>query len=88
MIIRCKFLGSAIAAGVCSRLAIARDETLPIGVTDWNLNLGASPEAVPLASHLWIAQSGEAKLKGPGSDCRVPNFCVSAGWQVNKSENK
>src|SRR5580700_9860103 len=52
MISRRKFLGSAVAVGVCSRLAIAREETLRIGVTDWNLNLGASPEAVPLAAKL------------------------------------
>ena len=26
-----------------------------------------------LTSHLWIAQSEEAKLKGHASDCRVPN---------------
>src|ERR1700677_1859510 len=49
---RRKFLGSAVAAGVCSRLAIARDKRLRIGVTDWNLNLGANPEAVPLAAKL------------------------------------
>jgi sugar phosphate isomerase/epimerase len=33
-------------------LAIAREQTLRIGVTDWNLNLGANPEAVPLAAKL------------------------------------
>jgi L-ribulose-5-phosphate 3-epimerase len=49
---RRKFVGSALAAGVCSRFAIAREWTLPIGVTDWNLNLGANPEAVPLAAKL------------------------------------
>jgi sugar phosphate isomerase/epimerase len=49
---RRKFLGSALAAGVCSRLAIARKQKLRIGVTDWNLNLGANPEAVPLAAKL------------------------------------
>ncbi len=49
---RRKFLGSAVAAGVCSRLAIARHKTLRIGVTDWNLNLGANPEALPLAAKL------------------------------------
>ena len=48
-------LGSAVAAGVCSRLAIARDKTLRIGVTDWNLDLGANPEAVPLAAKLGFA---------------------------------
>ncbi len=51
-ITRRKFIGSAIAAGVCSRLAIAREQTLRIGVTDWNLNLGANTEAVPLAAKL------------------------------------
>ena len=51
-ITRRKFLGSVVAAGVCSRLAIARKEKLRIGVTDWNLNLGANPEAVPLAAKL------------------------------------
>jgi hypothetical protein len=38
-ITRRKFLGSAVAAGVCSRLAIAQEEKLRIGVTDWNLKL-------------------------------------------------
>jgi L-ribulose-5-phosphate 3-epimerase len=32
--------------------ALARQQNLRIGVTDWNLYLGASPEAVPLASKL------------------------------------
>lgn len=49
---RRKFLISGVAAGVCSRLAVARDQPLRIGVTDWNLNLGANPEAVPLAAKL------------------------------------
>jgi L-ribulose-5-phosphate 3-epimerase len=51
-ITRREFLGSAVAAGVCSQLAFAQGEKLRIGVTDWNLNLGASPEAVPLAAKL------------------------------------
>jgi L-ribulose-5-phosphate 3-epimerase len=52
MISRRKFLGSSVAAGVCSRLAIAEEQALRIGVTDWNLDLGANPEAVPLAAKL------------------------------------
>jgi L-ribulose-5-phosphate 3-epimerase len=52
MISRRKFLGSSVAAGVCSRLAIAKEQALRIGVTDWNLDLGANPEAVPLAAKL------------------------------------
>jgi L-ribulose-5-phosphate 3-epimerase len=55
MISRRKFLGSAVAAGVGSRLAIAKKQTLRIGVTDWNLDLGANPEAVPLAAKLGFA---------------------------------
>jgi L-ribulose-5-phosphate 3-epimerase len=46
------FIGSAIAAGVCSRFAMAAEWPLRIGVTDWNLNLGADPQAVPLAAKL------------------------------------
>jgi sugar phosphate isomerase/epimerase len=46
------FLGSAVIAGLCSHRAFAKEEKLRIGVTDWNLNLGASPDAVPLAAKL------------------------------------
>jgi len=49
---RRKFLGSTMAAGLCSQLGFAEQEKLRIGVTDWNLNLGADPEAVPLAAKL------------------------------------
>ena len=49
---RRKFLGSTMAAGLCSQLGFAEQEKLRIGVTDWNLNLGANPEAVPLAAKL------------------------------------
>jgi sugar phosphate isomerase/epimerase len=33
-------------------LAIAKDKRLRIGVPDWNLNMGANPDAVPLAARL------------------------------------
>jgi L-ribulose-5-phosphate 3-epimerase len=52
MISRREFLGSVVAAGVCPRLAFAKEQALRIGVTDWNLDLGANPEAVPLAAKL------------------------------------
>jgi L-ribulose-5-phosphate 3-epimerase len=55
MVSRRRFLGSAVAAGVCTRLALAWEQPLRIGVTDWNLNLGANPEAVPLAAKLGFA---------------------------------
>jgi len=51
-ITRRKFMGSAVAAAVCSQLAFGKEAKLRIGVTDWNLNLGANPQAVPLAAKL------------------------------------
>jgi L-ribulose-5-phosphate 3-epimerase len=51
-ITRRKLLGSAIAAGLCSRLDFAQQEKLRIGVTDWNLHQGANPEALPMAAAL------------------------------------
>jgi L-ribulose-5-phosphate 3-epimerase len=51
-ITRRKFIGSALAAGLCSRSDFAQQEKLRIGVTDWNLHLGAPPEAVPMAANL------------------------------------
>lgn len=49
---RRKFLGSAVAIGLCSRTGIADKESLSIGVTDWSLNLDANPEAIRLAADL------------------------------------
>ena len=46
------FLGSAVAAGLCTRVGFAQEAKLRIGVTDWNLDLGASPDAVALAAKL------------------------------------
>ncbi len=45
------FLCSA-ALGVTARLTHASRPWLRIGVTDWNLRLGANPQAVPLAAKL------------------------------------
>jgi sugar phosphate isomerase/epimerase len=49
---RRNFLHSAVALSVISRVGFAKGSMLRIGVTDWNLNLGASPDAVPLAARL------------------------------------
>jgi len=49
---RRNFLYSAIALGFSSRLNFAEEQKLLIGVTDWNLNLGANPDAVSLAAQL------------------------------------
>jgi L-ribulose-5-phosphate 3-epimerase len=49
---RRKFLGSAVAMGLCSRLGIASERRLRIGVTDWCLNLVANPDAMRLAANL------------------------------------
>jgi L-ribulose-5-phosphate 3-epimerase len=51
-ITRRKFIGSAIAAGLCSGSAFAQQEKLRIGVTDWNLHQDANPEALLMAANL------------------------------------
>ena len=51
-ITRRKFFASAIAAGLCSASDFAQQEKLRIGVTDWNLHLGANPAALPMAANL------------------------------------
>ena len=45
-------LGSLAAASLGTRIVRGADRKLQIGVTDWNLKLGAKPEAVPLAAQL------------------------------------
>jgi sugar phosphate isomerase/epimerase len=49
---RREFLHSAAAFGVISSVGFAKGSMLRIGVTDWNLNMGANPDAVPLAARL------------------------------------
>ena len=49
---RREFLHSAVAFSVISRLGFAKGKMLRIGVTDWNLDMGANPDAVPLAARL------------------------------------
>jgi sugar phosphate isomerase/epimerase len=49
---RREFLSSALALGFSSQLAFAKGTKLRIGVTDWNLNMGANPDAVSLAAQL------------------------------------
>lgn len=49
---RRNFLYSAIALSLGPRLGFADGQKLRIGVTDWNLNMGANPEAVSLAAQL------------------------------------
>jgi sugar phosphate isomerase/epimerase len=49
---RREFLYSAVALGVISRVGFAKGSALRIGVTDWNLEMGANPDAVPLAARL------------------------------------
>jgi L-ribulose-5-phosphate 3-epimerase len=46
------FLGRTGAALVASKLALSAPAPPRIGVTDWNLNQGANPDAVPLAAKL------------------------------------
>ena len=52
MISRRRFLGSALAVSLFSRKAFGEQTRLRIGVTDWNLYLGAKTDAIPLAAKL------------------------------------
>ena len=54
MLDRRQFLGAAVAAaaGLGRGAPAGPAPKLAIGVTDWNLKLGANPEAVPLAARL------------------------------------
>jgi sugar phosphate isomerase/epimerase len=49
---RRQFLRTAVGVSVISRFAFAKETRLRIGVTDWNLEKGADPDAVPLAARL------------------------------------
>lgn len=49
---RRELLRSAVAAGIAARAIHAAPARFKIGVTDWNLRLGARPEAVALAKQL------------------------------------
>jgi len=45
-------LQSAAVAGLGGRFAGGAARNFSIGVTDWNLSLGANPEALPLAARI------------------------------------
>lgn len=49
---RRRFLKISASAATAATLFARRDKPLRIGITDWNLNLGADPAAVPLAKNL------------------------------------
>jgi L-ribulose-5-phosphate 3-epimerase len=49
---RRELLRSAVAAGIAAPALRSAPAKFKIGVTDWNLRLGAKPEAVPLAAQL------------------------------------
>src|SRR3954451_18660285 len=49
---RRSLLRFSLAGAAAARWALAKSGKLKIGVTDWNLELGASTDAVPLAAKL------------------------------------
>jgi len=49
---RRELLGTAAALTLSARWGLPKTQKLRIGVTDWNLDLGANPDAVPLAARL------------------------------------
>jgi L-ribulose-5-phosphate 3-epimerase len=52
---RRSLFSSLAAVSVSARLGFAAGSWLRIGVTDWNLNLGANTQAIPLAARLGFA---------------------------------
>ena len=82
---RRKFIGSAAAASLYPQMGSAKEAKLRIGVTDWNLKLGANLEAVPLAAKLGFRRSTDifrAKDRGwqdargqSRNDCPLPQPC-------------
>jgi len=49
---RRRFIRSLAAASLVTRAGFAARSKLRIGVTDWNLKLGADPQSIPLAAQL------------------------------------
>jgi L-ribulose-5-phosphate 3-epimerase len=49
---RREFLCCAVGFSFASRIGFAEGAKLRIGVPDWNLNMGANPDALPLAARL------------------------------------
>jgi L-ribulose-5-phosphate 3-epimerase len=49
---RRNFLSAAAGFACANGLAFGKTISLSLGVTDWNLNLGANPESVPKAAEL------------------------------------
>jgi sugar phosphate isomerase/epimerase len=49
---RRRLIGSLAAASLATRAGFAARSKLRIGVTDWNLKLGADPQSIPLAAQL------------------------------------
>ena len=67
-ITRRSILGSAALAALSPRLVRAANSTIRIGVTDWNLRLGAKPESIPLAAKLGFDGIQISFGRGTGDD--------------------
>jgi L-ribulose-5-phosphate 3-epimerase len=61
-------LGSAALAALGTKLARAANPALRVGVTDWNLRLGAKPESIPLAAKLGFDGIQISFGRGSGDD--------------------
>ncbi len=67
-ITRRNLLGSAALGLVAGRLSRAANSAVRIGVTDWNLRLGAKPESIPLAARLGFDGVQISFGRGTGDD--------------------
>jgi len=84
---RRSFLATAAGCTCAGRLALGRTIPLRIGVTDWNLNLGAKPESVRKAAELGFSgvqiSFGRDLVNGkmPADDPEVINRYLSLSQQ-------
>ncbi len=61
-------IGSAALAAFGTNLARAANPAIRVGVTDWNLRLGAKPESIPLAAKLGFDGIQISFGRGSGDD--------------------
>ncbi len=67
-ITRRSLLGSAAVAALSPNLLRSADPAIRMGVTDWNLRLGAKPESIPLAAKLGFDGVQISFGRGTGDD--------------------
>lgn len=88
-ITRRDLIGSLLISVSGVRTTLAAHERIRIGITDWNLNLGANPEAVPMAARLGfegVQVSFGRKISGGKMPVDDPAV-IDRYLQLSKSNN-